>query len=458
MEHTMFVIMAAGEGKRMKSDMAKVLHQVGGKPMIERVITAANNAGAVKPIVVVGAHREQVMEYLGEDATICIQQQQLGTGHAVQMAAEHLKDHDGYTVILAGDMPLIDGGTLKQLQQQAQSENAAAIVLTTRMDDPTGYGRMVKDERGNVLKIVEEKDATAKEQEIEEVNSSVYCIRTQPLLACLDELDNDNAQGEYYLTDCIAMLVAKGYKVGTWMVPSYLCMGVNDRLQLAQAERILKRMVNETHLMNGVTMLDPNTAYIGEDVTIGKDVILHPNVCIMGDSVIEKGCVIGAGSQIHNSIIGPNTMVESAVMHEATVGANCNIGPYAYLRPDSVVGDNCKVGAYTEMKNASLGNGSKLPHLSYAGDCDIGENTNIGCGVVFVNYNGMHKYRSTVGDSCFIGSNVNLVAPVHVGDGAFVAAGTTVTEDVEAGALCIGRSKQVVKPGWADEKRKKGQL
>ncbi|MDL2224619.1 bifunctional UDP-N-acetylglucosamine diphosphorylase/glucosamine-1-phosphate N-acetyltransferase GlmU [Eubacteriales bacterium OttesenSCG-928-M02] len=458
MQENYGMIMAAGHGKRMKSRLPKVLHPVCGKPMIERLIQVAQAASGKRPIVIVGVGKEQVMEAIGDRADFAVQEEQKGTGHAVMMAREYLVGKKGYVAILAGDMPLLKAETVEEMFSRCREESLDALVLTSMQEDPTGYGRVIRDSVGNVLHIVEEKDATDEERQVQEVNASVYCFDIEKLLPALDNLKNDNAQGEYYLPDVIGMLSPQG-KVGALVVDAEECLGVNDRVQLAQAETTLRRRINEGYMMGGVSMIDPAHTYIEDGVVIGQDTVVYPGVHIRGNSAIGEGCTLDEGCVIVDSAVGDGCHIRSSTLMEAKLGKDVTVGPYAYLRPGADVGDGAHIGDFVEIKNATIGKGTKLPHLTYVGDAAVGEYCNIACGVVFANYDGLKKYQATVGNGVFLGCNVNLVAPVHVADGAYVAAGTTVAgEDVPPGALSVGRAKQYIKEGWADEKRAKGEL
>lgn len=439
------VIMAAGKGTRMKSELPKVLFKACGKPMIDWVIDSCE--GDSRPVAVVGHKKELVIEKIKDRADYVVQDEQKGTGHAVSMAMEYLKaNEDGYTIVLAGDMPLIKRETIDKLKEMAMDGNDG-IVLTAKVDNPFGYGRIIRDENGKFAEIVEEKDATDEQRKVNEINSSVYCIRTKLLIDCLGKLGCDNAAGEYYLTDVIKML-SGDYKIVTLCTDFDECLGVNSKAQLAVASEILRARINQKHMENGVIIIDPKTAYIEPTVQIGSDAVIYPNNILEGDTVIEAEAVILQGNRIADSFVGKGATVQSSVLTQASVGENTTVGPFAYLRPKSKVGANCRIGDFVEVKNSSIDDGTKVSHLTYVGDSDVGKGVNIGCGVVFVNYDGINKHRSVVEDNCFIGCNTNLVSPVKLGHGAYVAAGTTVTEDVESGALCIGRSRQTVKTNW----------
>ena len=445
------IILAAGEGKRMKSKTPKALHMAAGKPLAGWVVDAAREATGTVPVLVIGHGADQVREYFGDSVRYAVQEKQLGSGNAVMAAREYL-DGEGYAIVAAGDMPLIRPQTLTAIAQRAMEKNLGACLLTATVDDPTGYGRVVHECGG--VRIVEHRDATEQQRAIKEVNLSVYCFHIPALLKALDNLKPDNDQGEYYLTDCVHDIVRQGYGVETVSCDDpdeYI--GVNDRVQLAEAARLLRRRINTALMREGVTLIDPDAVYIDATVTVGADTVIYPGVTLEGDCVIGSGVTLYPGSRIVSSRIGDGTKVQNSVLLDAVVGENSTIGPYAYLRPGSVVGNGCRVGDFVEVKNSVIHDGAKVSHLSYIGDGEVGEKTNIGCGVVFVNYDGQKKYKTTVGKNAFVGCNVNLVAPVTVGDGAYIAAGSTVTEDVEPDALCIARSRQTVKPGWAKKRR-----
>lgn len=448
------VILAAGEGKRMKSSIPKVLHKVCGIEMVQRVLNVCPEG--CEAIVVVGHGKEKVEPFVEKQAKVVEQKEQKGTGHAVQMAGPYLAGYRGKTLVLAGDMPVLKKQTLETLIAQTPEHGAA--LLTSIAQDPIGYGRVLRDAQGHVKRIVEHKDATEEERQVKEVNASVYCFDNEALLEGLSQLTCNNAQHEYYLTDCIEYLVNKNRVVTAVVADQEECMGVNDRLQLAQAERYVQETVKKKHMQNGVTMIDPAQVYIEEAVEIGQDTVLYPGVILKGNSKIGSRCVLMGSTRIQDSEIGDDTEVQNSVIVESTVGCETTVGPFAYLRPNSHVGSHCKVGDFVEVKNATVGDGTKLPHLAYIGDADIGGGCNIACGTIFVNYDGKIKHRTTVEDHCFIGCNVNLVAPVTVREGAYVAAGTTVTSEIPAGSMAIGRARAEVKEHWAEERRKQGKL
>ena len=449
------IILAAGKGTRMKSAHPKVVHKVCGKEMVNHVIDAAHNAGVNETIVVLGHGIDEVKEAVGEDVKIAVQSEQLGTAHAVRMAEDSINPDDT-VVVLCGDTPLIEADTLRDFFEYHDKGEFAVTVLTTSVEDPTGYGRIIRDAEGHLLKIVEQKDANEEEKAVKEINSGIYCFNGKFLKDSLAKVDNNNAQGEYYLPDTIELIRNAGGKAGAYMGATIEeLMGVNSRNQLSNAERIMRRRINEKHMTNGVTIIDPDATYIDADVEIGNDTIILPGCMLRKGSKIGVGCEIGPQTSMENSVVGDYTNVKKSEMIDATVGDHTKVGPYAYLRPKAHVGNNCKVGDFVEMKNAKFGDGSKASHLSYIGDAEVGKNVNVGCGVVFVNYDGKNKFKSIVKDNAFVGSNSNLVAPVTVEEDTFIATGSTITDDVPTGCLAIARERQVLKPGWVEKKRKR---
>lgn len=447
------IILAAGAGTRMKSSKPKVLHEVSGKSMVKHVIEQVRKAGAKNIIVVVGHGAELVKGTLeNEDVSFAVQEQQLGTGHAVMQASD-LIDRDGNVLVLCADTPLITAESLTALIDYHIENNNAVTVLTANVDNPFGYGRIVRDDAGNFEKIVEEKDADDEEKKICEINSGMYCYKSEFLKEYLDKLTNDNSQREYYITDLIEMAVRDKLGAGAFVIEDNReIMGVNNRIQLSEAQKVMNRRIAERHMMNGVTVVNPDDVYIEDDVVIGNDTEVWSGAVIKGNTAIGSGCVIGKDTIIEDSIIGDRVDILKSVIKESKVGSDTTVGPFAYLRPKTQVGKECRVGDFVEMKNAIFGDGSKASHLSYIGDADVGENVNVGCGVVFSNYDGVNKFRSTVGDRAFIGSNVNLIAPVTLEDDAYVAAGTTVTVTVPEGSLCVGRSREILEEGWVEKK------
>ncbi|MBQ3864788.1 MAG: bifunctional UDP-N-acetylglucosamine diphosphorylase/glucosamine-1-phosphate N-acetyltransferase GlmU [Clostridia bacterium] len=460
MLETMALILAAGEGTRMKSKKHKVLHPLCGKPMIDYSLDVCTSLGVEKPVVVVGYHADDVKEYVGDRAVFAFQDRTTGkgTGHAVLSAASYLDGKEGCVFVMAGDMPLLDADALIRMRDPVLSGKASAVMMTAELEDPTGYGRVIKDQNGNVTGIVEQKDLAPGQEKIRQINSLVFCFSIPDLLEALPHMTNHNSQGEYYLNDVISIFASSGKKVLDYNVPAWQSLGFNDRIQLSRIEKILRTKINEKHMANGVTIIDPDSVYIESGVSIGQDTVLYPGCVLTGNTVIGEDCVIRGTSRLENACIGSRVEIESSVLLNCSVDDDTTVGPFAYLRPDSRVGKNVKVGDFVELKNAVIGDGTKISHLTYVGDADLGKDINLGCGTVFVNYDGKYKYRSTVGDHAFIGCNVNLVAPVHVGDGAFIAAGSTVTKDVPSDSLVVARQRETVKEGWAAKRREEGKL
>jgi len=453
------VILAAGEGKRMRSALPKVLHPLCGAPMIDWVVEKAVAAGSDTPYVVVGRGTDQVRTHLSDRARFLTQTQQLGTGHAVMTARDLLRDYPGHVYVLAGDTPLLRAETLRALHQKAVDTGADAVALTARYDDPAGYGRIVRDEKGAFHAIVEDRDASPEQKAIREINASIYCFSAPRLLAALDQITNHNAQGEYYLTDTLAVIRDTGGLIETLCLddPEEI-MGVNDRVQLAAAAQIMRRRINETHMRAGTTIIDPAHTYIDAGVSIGQDTVIYPGNYLEGATTIGADCILYPGSRIVDSTIGDHASIQSSVIQESRVGEGAAIGPAAHLRPGSRIGAHVRIGNFVETKKAEIGDGTKVSHLTYVGDAIIGEHTNIGCGVVFVNYDGEKKHLTEVGSHSFVGCNVNLVAPVTVADNSYIAAGSTITDEVKEGDLAIARARQVNKEGWvAQRKQNKGE-
>ncbi|MGG3279026.1 bifunctional UDP-N-acetylglucosamine diphosphorylase/glucosamine-1-phosphate N-acetyltransferase GlmU [Paenibacillus solani] len=448
------IVLAAGQGKRMKSKLYKVLHPVCGKPMVGHVLQTVQQVNCERSVVVVGHGAEKVRAYLQDAAEYVLQEQQLGTGHAVKQAKELLGAEEGSTIVICGDTPLVTSETLENLLKLHESSRAAATVLTAHMDNPKGYGRVIRGEDGSVLRIVEQKDCSPEEDAVTEINTGTYCFDNKKLFAALDSVTNQNAQQEYYLTDCIGILKQAGETVLAYQTDDYAeSIGVNDRHALSEAEGFMRDRINRMHMLNGVTIIDPASTYIGADVTIGSDTILYPGTVLKGNTVIGEDCVIGPGSDIEDSVIADGASVKHSVLSSAEVGSRTTVGPFAYLRPGAKLGEDVKVGDFVEVKNATIDNGSKVSHLSYVGDAKVGKNVNIGCGAITVNYDGYNKYVTEIEDDAFIGSNVNLIAPVKVGKGAFVVAGSTITHSISDNDLAIARQRQENKPGYAEKMR-----
>ncbi|MGE5329644.1 MAG: bifunctional UDP-N-acetylglucosamine diphosphorylase/glucosamine-1-phosphate N-acetyltransferase GlmU [Deltaproteobacteria bacterium] len=450
------VILAAGEGKRMKTKHSKVTHRILGKALIEWVIDAATLAGIKNKVIVVGHKAEEVKQCMGDKAEYAVQEQQLGTGHAVMQVIPLLKNKGGNIIVMCGDMPLISPDTIKNAVKKHIEGNNAGTILTADFENPAGYGRIAKDSKGKVIKIVEDKDASEEEKKIKEINSGLYCFNTELLVEALGKISNNNKQNEYYLTDVIEILIKQGKKVDTYKIANnYEIMGINDRIQLNQAANEMRKVILEDYMRAGVTIIDPASTYIEPSAKIGMDTIIYPGTIIESNSVIGEECIIGPGSRIINSTVKDRAEVMNSVVIDSEVGENSHIGPFAYLRPGSRIGANVKIGDFVEIKNSVIDDNSKVSHLSYIGDCDVGKNVNFGCGTVVVNYDGVKKHRSTVQDNAFIGCNTNLVSPVRIGKNAYTAAGSTITDEVPEDSLAIARARQENKEGWVKRRREK---
>ncbi|MBQ7453545.1 MAG: bifunctional UDP-N-acetylglucosamine diphosphorylase/glucosamine-1-phosphate N-acetyltransferase GlmU [Selenomonadaceae bacterium] len=447
------LILAAGKGTRMKSKLPKVLHKVGGKPMLQHVIDAAKKAGSSREVVVIGSGAELVEQTIS-GVEFVLQAEQLGTGHAVLCARENFADSEGTLLILCGDTPLLTGKLLKNLTDAHENSYCAATVLTATMPDPTGYGRVLHEDDGTFKKIVEHKDATDDEKKIREVNAGVYCFDVQKLFGSLEKVRNDNAQGEYYLPDVLTILKDAGEKICTFAADyAEDTLGINSRIQLAAADKAL-RMRKERELMEmGVTIIDPATTFVDCDVEIGQDTIIYPNTYLEGNTKVGEDCEIGPDVRFVNMLVGNNVKAQFSYCHDAEIDNDVTLGPYVHIRPGTRISDLVKIGNFVEVKNSIIGKGTKLPHLQYIGDSDVGSNVNIGCGTVTCNYDGKNKYRTKIGDNVFIGCNTNLVAPVEIGDGAYIGAGSTITKDVPKNNLAIARGRQTNIANWNDKRK-----
>lgn len=457
--------MAAGKGTRMKSNLPKVLHKAAGRTMLQQVLHEVRAAGVDNCVIVVGHGAEQVQASLAAEkgCRFALQMPQLGTGHCVQQALPQIPAQTQAVLIVCGDTPLLRAQTLQAMLEkyaasQQDSRPLAGLLLTAILDNPHGYGRIVRGSNGSVEAIVEEKDATAAQKQIREINAGAYIFNYAALQSALARLNNNNAQGEYYLTDVISLLAADGLQLDTLPAADPLeTTGVNDCVQLAAAANELYRRKAEELMLAGVTIVNPASCCIEMEVEVGADTIIYPNCQLRGQSKIGCGCVIDSDCLITDSLIGNDCTIIKSVLNQATVGDRANIGPFAYLRPGACLAEEVKVGDFAELKNAKIGRGSKIPHLSYIGDAEVGENVNIGCGTITCNYDGVNKHLTKIGNNVFVGSNSNLVAPVEVQDDAFIAAGSTITRPVKAGALAVERSPQREIANWNREKSPKAQ-
>ncbi|UUX32950.1 bifunctional UDP-N-acetylglucosamine diphosphorylase/glucosamine-1-phosphate N-acetyltransferase GlmU [Fundicoccus culcitae] len=437
------VVLAAGKGTRMKSSLPKMLHAINGLSMVEHVIRAVQQSQVEDIVSIVGFGSEQVEAVLGERSTYAYQAEQLGTGHAVLQAKDLLGNKAGSTLVICGDTPLLTSKTLNQLFEAHEQSGSSATILTAIVDDATGYGRVIRDSNQAVVKIVEQKDASETELSVREINTGTYVFDNQKLFAALERVTNNNAQGEYYLPDVVEIMKNDGNLVSAHILEDMEeAIGVNDRVALAKAGQTLTRRINEEHMRNGVTLINPLTTYIEVDVQIGSDTIIEAGVSLKGQTTIGSNCFIGANSEIDSSVVSDNVEIKQSVVEYSHIDEHATVGPFAHLRPKSVIGEAVHIGNFVEVKNSTLGANTKAGHLTYIGDADLGEDINVGCGTIFVNYDGKHKHRSTVGNQAFIGCNANIVSPVNIGKRTFIAAGTTVTKDVEDEALAISRVDQ----------------
>ncbi|KRM96184.1 glucosamine-1-phosphate acetyltransferase UDP-N-acetylglucosamine pyrophosphorylase [Liquorilactobacillus aquaticus DSM 21051] len=445
------IILAAGQGTRMKSKLYKVLHKVCGKTMVEHVLTQIEKNNMDEVVTVVGHGAQKVEETLGDRTEYALQKEQLGTGHAVLQAEKLLGRKKGITLITCGDTPLFTTQTFNELFEYHQQKGAVATVLTATAENPFGYGRIVRNDLGIVEKIVEQKDATKEEAAIKEINTGVYCFDNEALFNALHKINNNNVQGEYYLTDVMEIFKKQNEIVAAYKMKDFSeSMGVNDRVALAEATKLMRQRINEKHMRAGVTLIDPETTYIDTDVKIGADTIIEPGVFLRGETVIGEDCLIGANSDISDSVIHNGVTITASTLEDAEMQDESNIGPYSHLRPAAQIGKKVHIGNFVEVKKAEIGENTKVGHLTYVGDATLGKDINVGCGCVFVNYDGKNKHHTVVGDHSFIGSASNMIAPLHIADHAYVAAGSTITDDVSAHDMAIARGRQVNKKGYYD--------
>ncbi|MBG0814949.1 bifunctional UDP-N-acetylglucosamine diphosphorylase/glucosamine-1-phosphate N-acetyltransferase GlmU [Planomonospora sp. ID82291] len=451
------IVLAAGEGTRMKSRTPKILHELCGRALVDHMLAAARGLEPERLIVVIGHERERVRAHLevsGPDVLAVVQEEQKGTGHAVRTVLEAVGTVAGTVLVTYGDTPLLRTGTLAGLLERHAEDGNAVTVLTAEVPDPHGYGRIVRDPSGAVLAIVEEKDADPEQRAIREMNSGVYAFDGLLLADAVKRVSAANAQGEEYLTDVLSILREDGHRVGAHVAADHVEVeGVNDRVQLAFARGVLNARLLEGHMRAGVTVVDPASTWVDVDVVLGRDVVVHPGTQLQGRTTVAEGAEIGPACTLTDTVVGEGAVVRNAVCTGAEVGPEATVGPYAYLRPGAVLGRGAKAGTYVELKNARVGDGSKVPHLSYVGDATIGAGSNIGASSVFVNYDGVNKHHTTVGDHAFVGCDTMLVAPVNIGDGAYTAAGSVIDSDVPAGAIGVARGRQRNIEGWTVRKR-----
>lgn len=442
------LILAAGKGTRMKSDMPKVIHKVNGIPMITKIIDTLSGLNPEENILILGHKKEEVLKVVGENCDYVLQTEQLGTGHAVIQAKEKLEGYDGDVMILCGDTPLLRESTLKSLYEYHKESGAVTTILTSIYENPFGYGRIVKED-GLVKAIVEEKEASEEIKKIKEVNAGVYCFNSKELFKALDKIDNNNEKGEYYLTDVIGIQVSENKKVQSFILEDKMeILGVNSKVELTQAGKVLRDRKNRELMEEGVILIDPETTYVEESVKVGRDTVLYPGVVLQGKTVIGENCEIIGNSRIIDSVLGNNIRVESSVIEKSILEDGVTMGPFAHIRPKSLLKEKVHIGNFVEVKKSTLEKGVKAGHLTYLGDAQVGENTNIGAGTITCNYDGVNKFKTVIGKDAFIGSDSMLVAPVNIGEKALIGAGSVITKDVPSNSLAVSRSKQIIKTDW----------
>ncbi len=447
------VVLAGGKGTRMKSSLPKVIHKVNGVPMVEKINMTLDQLEVERKVFVVGFEKERVLDEIKTEFEFVEQREQLGTAHAVLQANMLLENEDGIVLVLCGDTPLLRESVLRNMIECHKKKDRAATVLTTKVPEPFGYGRIVKDSTDTVLRIVEEKEATDKERQIDEINTGVYCFDSKLLWKYLVQVDNKNSKGEYYLTDMVEILKDAGEEVGVYFTKDYQdTIGVNTKPQLATACETLRHRKLTELMENGVEVVDVGCTYVEDCVEVGAGTVMHPNVYLQGNTKIGEGCEIFGSSRIVDCEVDDECLIDSSVLKNSKIGKKCEIGPNAHLRGKNEIGDECVIGNFVEVKNSKLGKGVRAKHLSYLGDCEIGEDTNVGAGTCMCNYDGINKYKTSIGKNVFVGSGAKFIAPVAVKDGSVVAAGSVVTDDVSENSLAIARARQVNKEGWASEK------
>lgn len=442
------VVMAAGDGEKMKSKHSKVVHRIAGKPLICWVADALDGIGAKEQLYIVGYRQEEVREVIGEEVAFVLQEQQLGTGHAVMQAAPFLEGRNGVTVVVPGDAPMISKETLQNAMDYFLKNEDDALVVTAKTLNPTGYGRILRDSDGNICKIVEENEASKEIKQICDVNSSFYFFKTPILLSVLGKLAAHNTRLHYYLTDSIETMINEGYKIGEYMTDFDEIRGVNDRIELQYAAQLLNKRICRRLMLSGVQIVDPASTWIEDEVEVAWDTIIRPNTVLKGKTVVGEDCIIGPQTRLEDVTVGNETTIAYSVASECQIGNGCSIGPFSHIRPQSVLKDKITIGSFVEVKNSHIGDYTRARHLTYIGDSKVGKNVNFGCGTVTCNYDGQEKMNCRIGDNVFIGGNSNLISPVFLRDDSYVAAGSTITEDVPSMSLAIARAEQVNKENW----------
>ncbi|MDD3126772.1 MAG: bifunctional UDP-N-acetylglucosamine diphosphorylase/glucosamine-1-phosphate N-acetyltransferase GlmU [Candidatus Izemoplasmatales bacterium] len=454
------LVLAAGKGTRMKTEMPKCAYPLIRKPMIAYIVENIRNSHIIdETVVVVGHKREIIQEILGDTVKYAVQTEQLGTGHAVMVAEELISDLDGDTMILPGDMPLVDDIVIEKVFREHIDRRHDMTVMTTKIDDPSGYGRIIRNDSGYLDSIIEHHEATSGQRMIDEINTGMYVVKNRILFSALKRITNNNLKHEYYLTDIVNILKQDGYVIGTYALKeSYKAMGVNDLYSLSIAEAKLRLKINKQHMINGVAMINPETITIGHNVIIEENVVIHPNTYITGNSVIKKGAQIGPNTEIHESSIGERVICRHSLVYNSIVHEDTTVGPFAHLRDGANIGAHNRIGNFVEVKKSSTGDNTKASHLAYIGDTTCGSHVNFGCGAVTVNYDGKQKYQTFIGDDVFIGCNVNLIAPIRIEDNSFIAAGSTLTQNVPKGSLAIARAYQVNKADYMMDRNGKDKV
>ena len=456
MSDTAVIIMAAGKGKRMKSNLPKVLHNLAGKPILNYTLDTVSQLEAKRKILIIGYKNDKIKELIGDKIEYVEQKEQLGTAHAVLQTEKLLLGFKGDVLILSGDVPFLTVKTLKKLLKYHQTNNFYCTLLSTVLKNPKGYGRIIRDKKGKIKGIIEEVDLSIDKKKITEINSGIYCFNKEKLFQALEKVTKDNKQGEYYLTDTVKILLREGLTVGNIIVKDYSeILGINNRLDLADASQKVYQKTLHDLMLQGVTIVDPNSTFIEQGVKIGQDSIIYPFTIIEKDTKIENSCLIGPYSHLIDANIGKGVRVWASIIESSIVKEGANIGPYAHLRPETVVEKGAKIGNFVELKKTIMGEGSKASHLTYLGDTAIGKKVNIGAGTITCNYDGEKKNKTVIEDGVFIGSNNSLVAPVKLGKDSYTGAGSTITKDVPAGNLAIARSRQTNVSGWRKKKKEK---
>ncbi|MGD9909662.1 MAG: bifunctional UDP-N-acetylglucosamine diphosphorylase/glucosamine-1-phosphate N-acetyltransferase GlmU [Candidatus Izemoplasmatales bacterium] len=453
------IILAAGKGTRMKTELPKCAYPLLRKPMIAYIVENIRNTNIFDEIIVVVGHKKEIIqEILGDTVTYVVQEEQLGTGHAVMVCEPFITDLEGDVIILPGDMPLVDDVVISKTMREHFERRHDLTIVTTKVDDPEGYGRIIRNESGYLDSIIEHHEATLSQRTISEINTGMYAVKTKELFAALKKVNNNNLKHEYYLTDIVSIMQQNTQVIGTYFLKeSYKSMGVNDLYALSIAEAKLRLNINRELMLKGVAMVNPETITIGHNVVIEENVVIHPNTYITGNSVIHKGAIVGPNTEIHESIIGEGVVCRHSLVYNSVIEEQTTVGPFAHLRDGAHIGPKNRIGNFVEVKKSSTKENTKASHLAYIGDAVVGKNVNFGCGAITVNYDGKHKYQTNIGDDVFIGCNVNLIAPIQIDDNSLIAAGSTLNKNVPKGSLAIARAYQVNKENYIKDKKEDGE-